>query len=380
MNATKILARIRAMSEAEVMAVVPPRIIRDIKREDPRPLFKAFVIGQEGVAEPHAVGIGKTIMRWFSSAIKALFMKLELSTKVFNGHEETNEHAGRTPVGEVIGKDLQTINGFLSALAVTYIYPQFKDFPFDVASIEATVEMPGDEREFDVEEADVVEVTGIALGDSRVDTPAFPGATLQAALQAFADKTPHKEKITMNLEEVKQFLQESKLGPSDVFPSQVLISDPLVQERIEDMKDSIRSASIRKTREAEEKITALEAVNKTLADKLNEHEKTIAKSRAGEAFETVLTERPKLKEDDRLSKFVRKQFERSFAPTDEAKLKDELNKFVDAQVAEFADLFGDVPKPAATKDKPAVQAPEASNDEDYDPALDPKKNDLIPED
>ena len=199
MNATRILARIRAMSEAEVLAVVPPRIIRDIKREDPRPLFKAFVIGQEGVAEPHAVGIGKTIMRWFSSAIKALFMKLDLSTKVFNGHEETNEHAGRTPVGEVIGKDLQTINGFLSAVAVTYIYPQFKDFPFDVASIEATVEMPGDEREFDVEEADVVEVTGIALGDSRVDTPAFPGATLQAALQAFADKaTPHKEKITMN--------------------------------------------------------------------------------------------------------------------------------------------------------------------------------------
>lgn len=379
MNTTKILARIRAMSESEVLEMIPSRIVRDIKREDPRPLFKAFVVGQEGLSEPHAVGIGKTIMRWFASAIKALCMKLSIGTKVFNGHEETNAHEGRIPVGEVIGKDLKSIDGALSTVAVAYVYPQFKDFPFDVASIEATVKVPGDEREFDIEEPDVIAVTGIALGDSRVDTPAFPGATLQAALQAFADKPPHKEKPTMNLEEVKQFLQESKLGPSDVFPSQVLISDPLVQERIEDMKDSIRSASIRKNREAEEKIAALEADNKTLATKLNEHEKTIAKSRAGEAFEAVLTERPKLKEDDRLSKFVRKQFERSFAPTDEAKLKDELNKFVDAQVAEFADLFGDVPKPA-TKDKPAAPAPKPSDDEEYDPALDPKKNDLIPED
>ena len=48
MNTTRILGRLMAMSSDEVMGMVSPRTIADIKREDPTPKILAFVIGQEG--------------------------------------------------------------------------------------------------------------------------------------------------------------------------------------------------------------------------------------------------------------------------------------------------------------------------------------------
>jgi hypothetical protein len=143
-----IKAKIRAMAEADVLKMVPDRVIRDIKREDQHPHFKAFVVSHEGIATPNIVGVGRTVQKWFSNAVKALAMKLNIGTKVFNGHEENNDHNDyRTTVGEVIGKGLEMINGLISTVAVTYIYPQFKDDNFDIASIEADIMIPKDELE-----------------------------------------------------------------------------------------------------------------------------------------------------------------------------------------------------------------------------------------
>jgi len=381
----RIIAKIRAMAEAEVLGLVPDRIIRDIKREDPRPLFKAFVVSHEGVATPTMIGIGKTIQRWFGNAVKALAMKLRIGTKVFNGHEEDNSHDQRQSVGEVIGKTVETINGFLSAVAVTYIYPKFKDLTFDVASIEADLMIPSDVKEFEVQEPDVLAVTGIALGDSKIDKPAFPGATLQAALQAFAEIPPKGEK-TMTLEEIKNAVRESKFKPSEVFRPQEIISDPVVQDRIEDMKDSVKSAGLRKNAEYEEKILTLETENKDLQGQVGEFSKQSLVIKGRDVFTEILKER-KLDGDEKFNRYVKKVYEKSFTPTEEDKLKTDLNTFVDGQVDEYKDIFGEAVKVgAATGDGgngPANKGVGADNKGtaggDLD-LLDPANNDLIPQD
>jgi DNA-binding transcriptional MerR regulator len=378
----KILARILAMADAEVLGLISPRVIRDIKREDPAPLFKAFIIGQEGESRPKIVGVGATVQRWFQSAIEKLTEKLGLGLPVYHNHTPTNKDRNRPPIGEVVGKAMKNIQGSLSSIIVAYIFPQFKDLPLDVASIEAGVMVPEDSREFDVKDVDIQEVTGIALGNSQVNKPAFPGATLVAQLQAMAEK-PHQGDNNMTLDEIQKAIQEGKFKPSDVFMPTALTSDPFIKEHVEEKINNAKGYDIRKRQDLEEKVSTLEKDKKALQDELASSKTSVLKTKAKETFEAVLGERPKLKEDGRLSKFVRKQFDKSFAPTDEAKLRDDLNKFVDGQVTEFQELFGEPGKGGGKEKTDAERAAEAAaaaaeENRDKTDLLNPKNNDLIP--
>ena len=188
----------------------------------------------------------------------------------------------------------------------------------------------------------------------------------------------------MTLEEIKMAIQEGKHSPSDVFAPTVLTSDPFIKEHVEEKINNAKGYQIRKVQEFETKVAALETEKKALQGELASSKTSIIKTKAREAFETVLSERPKLKEDVRLVKFIRKSFDKSFAPVDEAKVKDELNKFVDGQVVEFAELIGDVKdavdKGGKTDAEKAAEAIAQAAEEKRDKAnlLDPKNNELIP--
>lgn len=379
---TRIVAQIRAMAEADVLRFVPSRIIKDIKRDDPHPLFKAFVIGGEGEWRPTIVGIGQTIQRWFRGAVQALGNKLNIGTSVFNGHAKTNDHDGRVPVGEVIGKTFEKIKDGLSAIAVAYIYPEFKDIPFDVASIEADLAVPVDARAFEVDEPDVLDVTGIALGNSQTDKPAFPGATLQAALQAFAETKPRKETnaMALSLDDIKAAIQEGKFKPSDVFAPKEITSDPFISEQIEEKINNAKGYQIRRAQTAEEKATALEKENSELKSKVNTFSMETLRSKGRDTLANVLKER-KLDGDEKFKKFVNKAFDRDFKSTDESALKKDLDKLVDVQLDEFKDLVG---TPAAVgggteHGGPGAGANEGTPGVSTDDLVDPKKNDFIPQ-
>jgi len=383
----KILAHILAMADDEVLGLIQPRVIRDIKHEDPTPMFKAFIVGQEGESRPKIVGIGATIQRWYQSAVEKLTEKLGLGLPVYHNHTPTNKDKNRSAIGEVVGKALKSIEGSLSSVIVAYIYPQFKDLPLDVASIEAGVMVPQDSREFDVRDVDIQEITGIALGNSQINKPAFPKATLIAQLQAMAEK-PYQGDKKMTLEEIRQAVQEGKFGPSDVFAPTALTSDPFIKEHVEEKINNAKGYQIRKVQEFETKVAALEVEKKALQDELASSKTSVLKTRAKETFEAVLTERLKLKEDERLSKFVRKQFEKGFTPADEAKLKDDLNKFVDTRVSEYQELFGESKGGGKTKDgepkagggKPAPGNSDTDEGEKDASLDDLKKSDLFPKD
>ena len=77
-------------------------------------------------------------------------------------------------------------------------------------------------------------------------------------------------------------------------------------------------------------------------------------------------------------KFVQRSFDKGFTPKDEAGIKDELNKFVDSQVTEFQELFGE----QKSEEKPGGEKkPDAGNPPTADASLEElKKSDLFPKD
>lgn len=381
---TQIKARLLAMSESELMAMVPPRVYQSIKVENPNPVFKAFVVGGEGEWKPNLVGIGQVVQRWFKSAVQALADKLRIGTPVFNLHAATNEHSGRTPIGEVIGKAVRRIKDVVSAVAITYIYPPFQDMKLDVASIEADVQTTPEAGTQPVEDVDILDVTGIALGNSEINKPAFPGATLFASLQAFAEKD-RKGESEMTLEEIRQGIREGKFKASDVFSEREIAADPAVAELIRE-EGNRAGYKARKFPELEEQISTLQKENTALKEKTAGHEKSMLKVQARDTLVQVLKDRPKLAGDAKFTKYLNKAFEKDFAPADPNALRKDLDKFVDSQVDEYKEIVGEPggggtdgdgggAKDKDGKDKPAEGDKALVEREDFQ---DPKKNDFIP--
>lgn len=185
----KIRAKLLHMAESEIKAMITPYYFQDIKRRDPKPLFKAFVVGQEGQAEANWVGVGKVVKHWFKDAIGKLSRRIWPGLKLFHNHAETSDpDEARAEIGEVAGSRTKIIDGKFSAVIAAYIYPEYNKMPLDIASVEADVHVDSIAGNDDIHAIDVDDVLGIALGSSKVDKPGFPGATLLGTLQAFAEK------------------------------------------------------------------------------------------------------------------------------------------------------------------------------------------------
>jgi hypothetical protein len=372
-----------AMSESELMSMVPPRVYQSIKNDNPAPVFKAFVVGGEGEWKPNLVGIGQVVQRWFKSAVQALSDKLKIGTPVFNLHAATNEHSGRTPIGEVVGKSVRRIKDMATAVAVAYIFPPFQDMKLDVASIEADVQATPDEGTQPVEDVDILDVTGIALGNSEINKPAFPGATLLASLQAFAEKDRSRGgNENMTTEELRQAIREAKLRASDLFSERDLSADPAIIDMVRE-EGNRAGYKVRKYSELEEQNAALLKEKKALEERVGGHEKSMLKVQAKDALAQVLKDRPKLAGDAKFSKFLNKAFEKDFAPVDASGLRRDLDKFVDAQVIEFREIVGEPGGKTDTDDKGGEDGKNKTDDGDKalvnrEDFVDPKKNDFIP--
>lgn len=178
-------ATLQCMADSEIKDMIPASKIEEIKKKDANPVFKVFAIGHEGEARGYLVNVGNIVKRWFQSAIRKLHDKVSVGLKMFHGHGKDNETAGRVPIAEVVGKKLKEIDGKLTSMVACWIYPEFKNTPLDVASIEADIAIDEDkEKGYIVQDVD--SVTAIALGNKNVETPGFAGATLLGSLQAFA--------------------------------------------------------------------------------------------------------------------------------------------------------------------------------------------------
>lgn len=189
--------------------------------------------------------------------------------------------------------------------------------------------------------------------------------------------------MKQTLEELKKAVQESGFKPSDVFEAKDLTKDPFIVEHVKEEKQSEYFARKRNQAEFDAEREKFEKTLKDLQDKVTSYETGALQGEAKTALDRVLTERPALKADPRLAKFVQKAFDKTFKPTAKDKLQAELNTFVDAQVTEYQDLFGapaSDKKGKGGKDEKTGdgQGQAAGGESNPNDLLDPKNNDLIP--
>ena len=322
--------QIQAANQIQLEEMVDAATLRNLKARDEHPEIRLYSIGHEGEANLHLPGLGTGILTWIQAAIRAIADKLAIGTAVFDRHNpDTNSHEGRVQIGEVVGKTVKKIGDRLNTLAAIYVYPQFKSRPLDIASFEAEIEFGHNEHQ--AWPTNIRNVSGIALSNSGIDSPGFPGATLlgavQAYVQAFGDDFGGNK---MNQSDVKAAIMELKLSPSDLFSVEDVVADKKV-------RTNLQEAATRVGRErdtARERIAELENTVAETDKKLKQH---TMQSKSAILLDAVLAD-PERKLDDKAKAFVKRKLNTFTSEADtEDVLKADVGKFVDASVKEYAE-------------------------------------------
>lgn len=331
----KFLARLQHIGASEILNIVPKDVYDEIKQKDDRPLFQAYVVGHEGEVNANIVGMGQRVMKWFSSAINKLWKNLQYGTKIFHGHNTDSSHEGRKSIGEIVGKTLKTIKDKVSAIAIAYIYPEYKDLPLDIASIEADIMVNPDDNVHDV---DVGDITGIALSNSMTDTPGFAGATLLSQIQGFANKKIDKEGEKMTLKEIKEAITESRIQVDELYDMAEIGKNTAIQEHFQ------MTGNIKRYERLEKKFEQKEQEWKTKEAELNETIKTGAVEVAMVKANDLFAEKAKTRKlDDKQIKFIENK-KASFKPEDVENVDKEVDKFMDNMLDDYketAEIFGE---------------------------------------
>lgn len=381
MSKQYITATIQAMAKKEILEMIPQDTITRIKETDAKPEFKVFCVGHEGTAQAQELNFGGKVVkayRYVKDMILKLGEKLQYGTVAFNRHGATNDHDGRDKIGELVGKSVKMIGDKLSTLAAIYIYPEFRKLDLDVASIEAEiVYIPRDGSDNDV--VDIDKITGIALGQSGVDEPAFPGAALLGVLQNFSKETQHNREAEGSMktrEEIKDAIREAGFKVTDIFTeTEITASDPAKAAKQTEYEHAKRVEKA--LGEEREKVITLTKERDDATGKAKVLKEQVASTQVGSLFTTVADTR---KLDDKQKAFISKNLKVFKSDKEGDELKTDFDRFVDSQLTDYtetAKLLGvDVTKPNTNAAAPNGdgQAP-AGNAEEL---VDPKKNDFIP--
>jgi len=348
-------ATILEMASSEILQYIPANIYEGIKAKDSKPVFRAYVIGHEGESEGRVVGHGNLVKRWLSSAISKIHERLQFGTKVFHEHAKTNEHSGRTSIGEIAGKALETISGKLSAIAITYIKPEFRGLPLNVASMEADIYLSNDQGN-DIYDVNVEDITGVALGNSAVNRPGFKDAVLLSQhIQEFANQSQfqHPGGGTMTtINEVRDFIKAESLKPSDIFGLGDLTKDPMIEAHLtQAKKEAIKGEYEHRKRDEEgfdkTKDKLVEEHNAAIKEKDDAISKLQGENIQSKTSGWLVTQKEKRGFDEEQMKFINRNLP-TFKPEDPEKAEDEFNKFLDGQVDDLngikKDVFGQEPE------------------------------------
>jgi len=319
-----LIATIQALNNNELDDIIDPYFIRGIKDRDPHPEIKVYSIGHEGQANLHLPGIGQKTLTWIQAAVHWVKDKLRIGTAVFDRHDpNTNSHEGRTQIGEVVGTAVKQIGDRLNTLAAIYIYPQFKSRPLDVASIEAEIEYAHDG--FQAWPTAINRVSGIALSNSGIDTPGFPGATLLGAVQAYVQAFGGEIQgaNNMNLSEVKQAAKDLGLRPSQIFAVEDIMGDTVVAAEVQKAKSTLQNAADRWKGEVDNHKEKLAKLENEKADSDKKLQQFQMQSKGATVIDGIITDR---KLDTKAAAYVKRVYPAKFTTTavDEDTLKRNL--------------------------------------------------------
>jgi len=180
------------------------------------------------------------------------------------------------------------------------------------------------------------------LGNSGIDSPGIPGATLlgavQAYVQAFGGEIGEKQ---MNLSDVKQAVKDLGLKPSQVFGVDDIMGDSAVDVKVKEVTKEHFAMAKRVGDERDALRDKVAKLENEKADSDKHLQQFQMQSKSATIIEPILTER---KLDDKAKAFVKRNLKNfTTAAADEDALKIDLGKFVDetnTEYKEMADLFG----------------------------------------
>jgi len=308
-------------------------VLEGIKKSDPNPDIKAFTIAHNGAVDIVLNGI-KTPVQWIRSAVRWIKNALIPDTPIFQHHGAPgdNSHDGRVSIGKVIGSKVIEEGTKIATIAAMYIYPQFRHLNLDVASIEADIHYARNGNI--VYPTSVEKVTGVALANSSTAKPGFPGATMIGAIQAFAKEKD--DSMPTSVEEVKELVISLGITPEQIFSNQELIGSKVIVDHVRKEKKDTYEHAKRIQSEKEELQLQFDAQKSDYEKKIAEATKQALIARSGNVFSSVAQER---KLEDIQKKFVERRLP-SFATeaTDDVKMKEDLNKFIDTQLTEFEEM------------------------------------------
>ena len=291
---------------------------------------------------------------WPRAVIRNLAEKAKSGIKLFVGHNSDSSHDGRQNVGEVVASITRTVKDKLQAVALTVL--DTVDKTLDVCSIEADVDFTSPDVA-----GDVSEITGIALGSSKNDSPAFAGAVRLASLQCFGDVVEPK-KIDKPLEKGEEDVKFTDIlnavKEMKIYPHQLFSEDDLKKDRFVEGLMKKNETLTKDLETSNNKLKELDEAGK-------EAERKVGLSDANTRFEKLIPEGA----TDKAKAFMKKQFN----PEKVEDLSDDsLKKTVDQfqkDYSEYAKMFG-VEEKNEPSGGPSGGESEKGKDDPIDSAVD----------
>lgn len=221
------------MSESEILGIIGPDKMAEIKAKDKAPKFAVYAVGQEGESKPTIIGQESKPIMWLKEGISKLAAAIKAGTKLFFGHNKDNSTQGREVYGEVVASCERMIQGKNTAIAVCYVPKEKQEFvgKQDIISMEAAIEMIDQGAHYVADS--IAKVTGLAIGSSDKWTPAMPGAKQLMMVQAMStdsqqqEPTGGKPKMEVTFQDVQKFIQERKVFPSQLYKPHEIFGQPV---------------------------------------------------------------------------------------------------------------------------------------------------------
>lgn len=206
------------LSEDEILAAIPAGTLAEIKKTDPKPYFRAFVVAHEGVAEPFVKEKGsfvKKMIKVFRSAILSMAGRSPGAKYYDDYHKQSGP---RTEIGREVAHIQKEVNGNLHDISIAYSSPSQAEAmkAKDIVSMEA-------DADFDKETEDtfvlrtIKSIAAYATGKSSDGAqPAWAGAKAVGAMYAFSTDT-QPQRRDMTEEEIRALIAQNKGGGQPVF-------------------------------------------------------------------------------------------------------------------------------------------------------------------
>jgi hypothetical protein len=176
----------------------------------------------------------------------------------------------------------------------------------------------------------------VALGNSATSTPGFPGATLVGALQAFAD-AEKKEKHMPTTDEIKELVKQGKIKPSDLFSAEDIENDAKSKRILDIAHHDATGQIIRLHNELDQLREQMTQLTGKHADEVQRLKGEAVRATFQPTLTALITER---KMPDKQTAFVNLRLKTFKSEAeDEAGLKSDMNKFIDAAQAEYIDFL-----------------------------------------